>query len=247
VHESLKNLVERLHEAASGNLESVILYGSAAGGHLVEAHADLNVLCILKSLGLEDLRRVAGVASWWTDRQKQPPLLFFTAQELRQSADVFAIELIDMQQNHRVLYGSDVVAGISIPMNLHRVQLEHDLRTLLLKLRQHFVRNAEKEGELAAVLAKSSSSVLTLLRHLLIAFKEPVPATPEEVFQRIATLTGADANALGAGLALRKSDAPDANLLPRYGAHLAALEKVVSMLDRHLPKKDWQRVGSSSK
>src|SRR5712671_2917419 len=132
VHEALKNLVERLHDAARENLESITLYGSAARGDFHEAHSDLNVLCILRSLRAAQLARVSGVVKWWTTVQHQTAPLFFSAEELRQSADVFAIEILDMQESHRVLYGTDVVAGINVPMNLHRVQVEHELRTLLL-------------------------------------------------------------------------------------------------------------------
>ena len=116
VHEALKNLVERLHDAARENLESVILYGSAARGDFHEAHSDLNVLCVLRSLRATELGQVSAVVKWWTSVQRQPPPLFFSAEELRQSADVFAIEILDMQQSHRVLYGTDLVAGISVPM-----------------------------------------------------------------------------------------------------------------------------------
>lgn len=246
MHEVLKNLVERLHEAAGRNLESVILYGSAAGGHLTEVHADLNVLCTLRSVEVSDLGSVASVVKWWTQTEKQPPLLFFTAQELRESADVFAIELLDMQQNHRVLYGADVVSGITVPMNLHRIQVEHELRTLVLKLRQHYLRDPENQLELAAVLAKSASSVLTLLRHTLVAFQEQVPATRREIFARAAALSGADASSLEAGFRLRKKEEPDANLASTYGFHLRALEKVIAALDHRLPKKQWQRTASSS-
>src|ERR1700674_1218751 len=155
VHEALKNLVERLHEAARDNLESIILYGSAARGDFRDAHSDLNALCILRSLRAAELSRVSPVVRWWTTAQHQPAPLFFSVDELRQSADVFAIELLDMQQSHRVLYGQDVIAGITVPMNLHRVQVEHELRTLLLKLRQHFLREAGNQQELGAVRAKS--------------------------------------------------------------------------------------------
>src|ERR1700752_1919248 len=119
VHEALKNLVERLHEAARDNLQSVILYGSAARGDFHEAHSDLNVLCVLRSLRAPDLTRVSPVAKWWTTAQHQPAPLFFAAEELQQSADVFAIELLDIKESHRVLYGPDAVAGITVPMNLH--------------------------------------------------------------------------------------------------------------------------------
>jgi predicted nucleotidyltransferase len=158
VHEALKNLVEQLHEAAKENLESIILYGSAARGDFHEAHSDLNVLCVLRSLRAAELDRVSVAVKWWTTVQRQPAPLFFTVEELRASADVFAIEILDMQQSHRVLYGTDIVAGISVPMNLHRVQVEHELRTLLLRLRQHLVRDAGNQHELGTVLAKSFSS-----------------------------------------------------------------------------------------
>src|SRR6266849_2023781 len=247
VHEALKNLVERLHEAARDNLESIILYGSAARGDFDDAHSDLNILCILRSLRAAELARVSAVVKWWRTVQHQPAPLFFGADELRQSADVFAIELLDMQQSHRVLYGSDIIAGITVPLNLHRVQVEHELRTLLLKLRQHFLHDAGNQQELGAVLAKSFSSVLTLLRHTLIAFQEQAPNAPGEVFARIAALTAASATALEAVQRLRQAKSLDRDsVLPVYDGYLAALEKVIAALDHHLPKRQWQRSGKTS-
>src|SRR5216684_8849404 len=247
VHEALKNLVERLHDAARENLESIILYGSAARGDFNEAHSDLNVLCILRSLRAAELGRVSAVVKWWTSVQHQPAPLFFSAEEIQESADVFAIEILDMQQSHRVLYGTDVVAGISVPMNLHRVQVEHELRTLLLRLRQHFLHEAGNQQELGAVLAKSFSSALTLLRHTLIAFQEQPPSAPGEVFSRIAALTAASAPAFEAVQHLREAKSLDRDaVLPVYDSYLAALEKVISALDHHLPKRQWQRSAKAS-
>jgi len=247
VHEALKNLVERLHEAAKENLESILLYGSAARGDFHEAHSDLNVLCILRSLRAADLARVSPVVRWWTTVQGQPAPLFFSAEELRRSADVFAIEILDMQQNHRVLYGTDAVAGINVPMNLHRVQVEHELRTLLLKLRQHLLRDAGNQQELGTVLAKSLSSTLTLLRHTLIAFEEPPPSAASELFGRIAVLTGASATAFEAIQRLREAKSLDKEaVLPAYDGYLAAMEKVLAALDHHLPKHQWQRAAKNS-
>ena len=247
VHERLKNLVERLHEAAKDNLESIILYGSAARGDFHDARSDLNVLCILRSLRAAELARVSPVVKWWTTTQHQPAPLFFSAEELRQSADVFAIELLDMQQNHRVLYGADVIAGITVPMNVHRVQVEHELRTLLLKLRQHLLRDAENPLELGTVLAKSFSSALTLLRHTLIAYQEQPPNATNDVFGRVASLSGASALAFEAVQRLREAKSLDRDaVLPVYDGYLAALEKVIAALDNHLPKRQWQRAAKHS-
>lgn len=241
----LTDLVSRMKEFAGENLESMILYGSAARGDFKEGHSDLNVLCVLRSVVARELTRVTPVVHWWSKDHHEPAPLFFTAEELRQSADVFSIELLDMQKIRRVLYGADVVAGVPVPMNLHRVQVEHDLRTLLLKLRQHFLLNGQRENDLRAAAAKSSSSVLALLRHTLIAFAEEPPATAQEVFARIAVLTGADAEAFAAAFKLRDRHVHIDDIARAYGQYLNALTVVVCALDKIVPKREWQRVGKA--
>ena len=241
-NEKLTELVKRLKEFAATNLECVILFGSAARGDFREGHSDLNVACILRTLTVEELGRLAGVVRWWCVEQKEPAPLFFTHEELRQAADVFAIEILDMKQGRRVLYGEDLVAKIEVPMNLHRLQIEHDLRTILLKLRQHYLRAPGNAHELAPVLRKSFSGVLTLLRHTVIAFGEQPPAHMHEIIARASALTGADQAALDGLLKLRESGEFHGEIVPAYGAYLKALEKVLHALDHHFPKREWQRV-----
>jgi hypothetical protein len=241
----LTDLVSRMKEFAAENLESMILYGSAARGDFKEGHSDLNVLCVLRSVAARELARVTPVVHWWCKDQNEPAPLFFTAEELRQSADVFSIELLDMQESRRVLYGADIIAGIDVPMNLHRVQVEHDLRTLLLKLRQHLLLTGQKEHDLRVAAAKSSSSVLALLRHTLIAFEEEPPASAPDVFARIAALTGAEADAFAAAYKLRDRHAHSDDISRTYEKYLNALTVVISALDKIVPKQEWHRAGKA--
>jgi hypothetical protein len=239
----LAELVKRMQAAAGANLESVILYGSAARGDSHEGVSDVNVFCTLRTLTIDDLGRLSPVVIWWTGKQKEPPPLFFTAQELRESAAVFSIEFLDMQKSHRVLYGADALANVVVPMNLHRVQVEHELRTALLKLRMHYLQQFGDEKQLRAILAKSHSSVLTLLRHALIALGDEPPDAPRDVFSQVASLAGADSLAFEPGLELRESGKLSRDLASAYGAYLTAIEKVIAALDRHLPKSEWKRTG----
>jgi hypothetical protein len=241
----LEELIKKLREAAGANLESVILYGSASRGDYRETYSDLNVLCTMSSLGVKELARVAPVVKWWCTEKKEPAPLFFSPEELQHSSDIFPIELLDMQESHRVLYGSDVVAGISVPMNLHRVQVERDLRIILLKLRQHFLHQAKNRKELAAVFAKSVSGMLTLLRHTLIAFDEKPPAGARELFARIAAITGADASAFEAALEYQETRKVRGDVFAVYGAYLQALQNVIRALDQHIPKREWRRAGTT--
>src|ERR1700675_3837519 len=188
----LTELVNRLKEFAAANLECVILFGSAARGDFHQGHSDLNVVCILRSLSVEELGRLALGVKWWCGEQKEPAPLFFTKDELRDAANVFAIEILDMKRGRRILYGADVVADIEVPMNLHRVQVEHDLRTIILKLRQHYLRSYGNSNELAPILRKSFSGVLTLLRHTVIAFGEEPPVAERDMIGRATALTSSN-------------------------------------------------------
>jgi predicted nucleotidyltransferase len=238
----LVELVKRLKEFAAANLESVILFGSAARGDFREAHSDLNVAGILHSLTVEELGRLAHVVSWWCVEQKEPAPLFFTREELKHAADVFAIEILDMKHGRRVLYGADVVAEIEVPMNLHRVQIEHDLRTTVLKLRQHYLRAPGNSKELAPVLRKSFSGVLTLLRHVVTAFGQEPPVAAHDIVARAAVLTGSTMTAFEPLLKLRETGEFHGEIVPVYGAYLKALEKTLETLEHHFPKREWRRV-----
>jgi len=127
-------------------------------------------------------------------------------------------------------------------MNLHRVQIEHDLRTILLKLRQHYLRAPGNSKELAPILRKSFSGVLTLLRHVVIAFGEEPPVTGHDIVARAVALTGSDTQAFDAMLKLREIGEFHGEIIPAYGAYLKALEKVLDALDHHFPKREWRRV-----
>ena len=238
----LVELVKRLKEFASANLECVILFGSAARGDFREGHSDLNVVCVLRSSSVEELGRLAHVVKWWCVEQKEPAPLFFTKEELKNAADVFAIEILDMKHGRRVLYGTDVVAEIEVPMNLHRVQIEHELRTILLKLRQHYSRAPGDAKELVPILRKSFSGVLTLLRHVVIAFGEEPPVHAHDIVARSAALTGSNTQAFDAMLKLRDTGESHGEIIAVYGAYLKGLEKILDALDHHFPKREWRRV-----
>lgn len=239
----LGELVSRLKEAAGNNLESVILYGSAANGRFRPGSSDLNVLCTLVTMDVHELQLLAPVIQWWMREEKEPPPLFFLTEELQRSTDVFAIESLDLKRAHRVLFGKDPVAELEIPMNLHRVQVERDLRLLLLRLRQHVLLAGKNELEYTAILKRSDSSSLTLLRHTLMTFGEEPPASPPALFDRIAAVTGADAAAFKAVHNFHEGHALEKDPFTVYDHYIHALEKVIIALDGMVPKKEWQRVG----
>jgi hypothetical protein len=104
--DTIDEFVRRARAADEPNIENITLFGSAVAGDFHAGFSNVNLLCILRDTSLRALRLLTPVAKWW-DRKKQPPPLCMTRQELERSTDVFTIELLDMQQHHRVLFGED--------------------------------------------------------------------------------------------------------------------------------------------
>src|SRR5215472_13972428 len=107
--------VEKLKQAAGTNLESVVLYGSAVTGDYDPDYSNVNLVVILKDTSLANLLALAPAVSAWVGQKRHAPLLIMR-DELERSADVFAIELMDMKRQHRVLFGPDPIASLQIPM-----------------------------------------------------------------------------------------------------------------------------------
>ena len=172
--EKIDEFVKRVREAAGPNIESIILFGSAVAGDFHPGLSNLNLLCVLRDSSFAALQALAPVAKWW-DSQKQPPPLCMTRTELERSTDVFSIELLDMQQHHRVLLGEDVVQGLRISMHVHRVQVEYELREKLILLRQQVLLASGNDARLWNLLLRSVPSFGTLFRHALIALGKTSP------------------------------------------------------------------------
>src|SRR5438876_5426597 len=161
-HEKLlSEFVEKMRTAAGENLVSVILYGSAAEGEFHPEYSDLNLLCVLRDASFASLSKIADVVEWWRGKKHHPPLVL-TQTDLRTSADVFSIEFVDMKQRHRVLYGEDVLSNLDVPMQMHRSQLEYELREKLFLLRQHLLVAGSNEKQIWEVMLNSLSSFTTL-------------------------------------------------------------------------------------
>jgi len=231
----LKELVDRLQAAARDNLQAVALYGSAATGEFHEGHSDLNILCLVKHAVSSDLEALHGVTEWWTKKDNHPPLIF-THDELQRSADVFAIELLDMKSRHRILFGEDFLTTLEVPLNLHRLQVERELRTNWLRLRQAILAAPLDAKSHLGIMTHSLSAFCALFRHALLALGQPMPATKREAVSAAASLTAADPSAFQSLLDLREGkrskDAIDVEASLR--SYLACVEAVTNEVDRRL-------------
>lgn len=233
INKRLAELTAKLERAFGERLLSVVLYGSAAAGELHGKYSDLNVLCVLKKIGPEELRLTEPVIHWWRSLENPSPL-FLTEDELHNSTDCFAIEFHDIVECHRVLGGRDVVAGLVIDDSFYRGQVEHELRAKLLRLRQKAGGLLSDKAMLVRLLGESVSTFCNLGRHALRLAGAPAPTHKREAIGACGRQFGIDPAPFYTLLDLREGakKARDLDPVPLLAAYMQQIEALTGAVDR---------------
>ncbi len=231
----LERLTEKLKSAAGDNLRSVVLYGSAASGEFRRKHSDFNVLCILRRNDSAELADLHGPAKWWA-RKGQPAPLVFTEDELRRSADFYAIELLEIKQRRKVLFGEDLFERFEPPMDKYKLQVERELRHGLVRLRQNYLLAAGSRRAVMALMVRSYSTFAVLFRHALVALGEDGSPAKQEAVERLARVLGFSAASFEELGKLRRGEIKARNLDAErvFSDYLKAVTRAVDEIDRRL-------------
>lgn len=230
-----EQFVEQLKQALPTGLRSVVLYGSAAAGDHLAGKSDFNLLVVADRLGRAELDALAVPTAAWAKAGNRPPLLF-TPQRLAASADVFPIELLDMQQSRKILFGNDPLAGIQIDPAQLRLELEREWKASLLQLREHYLLTRGKPARVLELLTSSLSTVLVLCRATLRLYQPAVPAQKLGALRALGQQIGFDPQVfltiheLKAG----RRKAGEVAAIPVFETYLATVEQIVDAVDRHL-------------
>jgi len=232
----LSELVERLKSALADRLVTVILYGSAAVGDWNKENSDLNVLCALDRISPQELIKAEPVVSWWREPGR-PPLLLLTAEEVRTSTDCFAIEFHDMKKFRRVLFGPDLIEDLTIDNAFYRAQVEHELRSKQIRLRQKAAEVLSKPERLLQLLVDSISTFCVLGRHALLLSGNEARWTKAEVIAGLEAALGRPLSAFNEILTVRESGkqpggAAITSLLEHYLVETDALVRFVDALEK---------------
>jgi len=232
MEKALTQLVEKTRAALGDRLISVILYGSGASGEHHADFSDLNVLCVLNRITVQELADAEPVVKWWRGEGNPSPLLL-SREEVHASTDVFAIEFHDMLEQRRVLWGEDVIAGVHIDRTFYRAQVEHDLLSKLLRLRQKAAATLGDNKALLALMLDSVSTFCVLLRHAMLLAGGTPGVKKREIVSHLGEI-GVDAAPFGKLLDVRERRAGDKDVVPRvlFEQYLAAIDSAVKFVDR---------------
>ncbi len=232
----LKELTERLKSRFGQRLVSVILYGSAASGEIDAEYSDLNILCVLDHVDAQALAFSEPIFRWWREN-KQPAPLLMAESEVQSSTDCFPIEFQDMRDRRQVLLGRDVVEDLTIDFSFHRAQVEYQLRSKQLRLRQQATALlAKSDDSLLRLCADSVSTFCILGRHALLLSGAKVHLTKRDVVAQLAETLGRGFEAFDTLLDLREGKTYRATSLAEslrlFDNYLIQIQAVIDYVDR---------------
>ena len=230
-----EELVEQVKNLVPGKLNSALLYGSAAAGDFMPQTSNYNLLLVIDGLGRPELDVLSPLVARWTSAGYRPPLLF-TCGQLQKSTEAFAIELLDIQQSHRMLFGEDPLVNVAIKPEHLRLQLERELNEKLLALREAYLLTGGKPERVGQLLAASVTGVLVLCRAALRLFQKDVPSAKADSLRLLSQHIPFDPKPLLDAHDLKhrrsKKDAASPGVL--FDSYLRSIEQVAEAVDCHL-------------
>jgi predicted nucleotidyltransferase len=189
VDRTLERLVHQLREAAGPNLLGVALYGSLAKGRYTPGVSDINVLVVVKDANLPALLPLAPVLTAALRETHVVPFVV-TPADLRASAVLFPVKLLDIQLWHRLLWGDVRLADIEVLPEALRLRSLQELKNMELRMR---LRVVERSGETDALwrgLVRNLPKLAVTLEVLLRARGVDVPVDRPGVLRQAAQQLG---------------------------------------------------------
>jgi len=216
------------------DLISIILYGSGAGQNYRPGRSDINFMIVLTEEGIERLHKAFKVVETWQKRKVAIPL-FLTELYVESSMDVFPIEYLNFQRNHVLVYGKDILEGLSFDRELVRLQCEREVKGKLLLLREAYMETGGKGKALRDVIGQSIGAFIAIFDALLYVKEQEIPNERREVVNLTCNAFGLDAGLFQKLLdfkeeVIKPKDTQTKSLFQDYLKEVRKLSKIVDTL-----------------
>ena len=216
--------LQDLQHIFGGRLQAFVAYGEPDA-------TPAPSLALVHSISADDLAACAARASAWHRAGCATPLLL-TRDEFAGSLDAFPIEYGAILDSHRLLFGADPFAGLTIRDEDLRRASEVQVKSLLVHLRENYIECRGRASDVTALVADSAPAFAQLLRRLA-RLDDVVCHTSADLAKYACGRPRLDARVVGDVLALaRNPSASGVDATRLYPDYLAAVESLWRFVDR---------------
>ena len=229
VQEALGDFVEAASDAFRERLRSLVLFGSAAEGHL-RPTSDVNVIVVLTAFdraAADELREPLRVAQAAVGLEA----MFLLESEMQHALDAFAVKFADVLKRRRILFGTDPFAGVTVSREAQIARVRQVLLNLSLRLREQYVLRSLREEQAAIALADAAGP-LRACAAAICELEDRTAALPKAALEQLALELGPFAELLAHITAARQQQRLPARTAP--SDLFAAVELAAKMHGRAL-------------
>lgn len=187
----LDNFIENLKGIFGNRLLSVFIYGSKASQDSVIPAHDTDIMVITDTLSGEDIRKCSKAAKNWIyegrifKKAVNPAPIFMSEKEWLNSADVYAMEYADIKENHRIVYGENLICDISVDKPDLRLECELQTKNLLMRFRNHYLLYSDNTAELQKSIVPVTKALNAIFKAVLRLKNIEVSKSPHENLNRV--------------------------------------------------------------
>jgi hypothetical protein len=216
--------LQDLQHIFGGRLQGFVAYGDADA-------TPAPSLALVQSISADDLARCAARAASWHRAGCATPLLL-TRDEFAGSLDAFPIEYGAILDSHRVMFGADPFAGLTIRDEDLRRACEVQVKSLLLHLREDYIECRGRAADVESLVVDSAPAFMQLLRRLA-RLDDVICHSSADIANYACGRPRLDARVVGDVLALaRNSSASGVDAVKLYPDYLTAVESLWRFVDR---------------
>ena len=222
-----------LKKSFGDDLESLLVYGSAAIGDYTPGVSDINLLVVLKRINIYILDSMRDFMKKMGRAFVTAPLVM-TREHIRTSADVFPIEFLEIKEKHRMLIGEDYFADLKIDIKNLRHECEHELKGRVIRIRQSFIEAKGSSHELKELLISAHTANFPAFRTALRLKEVAPPMKKEEVTAALSVHFDLDVDLFHTIKRLRMHEIKlnAGSLRELIGKYLSEVEKLAAIVDR---------------
>jgi len=231
IEHEFKEFCREMIDTYADALKSIVVYGSVARKEYFPERSDVNTLIVLENADCETLRKAVDAVHKGREGCRLTPF-FLTANDIERSLDVFPIKFHDMRDAYELVYGADVLGELEISNDNLRLEMEHEMKVLLLELRQFYIQRAKKGGPGGTEhLLAYFNSFLYLMMRLLKFQGNKAPMQNDELIRSISTSYDIDFDMLKRFLEFKKGKTVK-NASDEAIGLSKAVEKAADIIDR---------------
>jgi hypothetical protein len=225
-------MAEELINAHGANIHSIHIVGSAVMPDYDEKISVVNSVVVLHTMDLHFLTFLAPLGKKHGKKRIAAPLIM-TPEYIKGSLDAFPVEFQDFMFLHKTVYGDDLFCDLVIDNHDLRIQCEREIKTKLIGLRQGYISVLGRKKDLSALLVRSITGSMALLRAIIVLTGNIPPMPRADVIKAFGAATKIDTK-IFEDLLLLKADRitpTEQDLLGFFASYHAALETAGKIID----------------